>query len=97
MFVTVAIYRARVGEDDAIIALYEDWQRTIQPRTKGFLSGELLRKVAEKREFIAIMRFESQEAAHALANDPGQDTWYRRIASLSENAPVLAEYIREWP
>ena len=97
MFVTVSTYRAKAGEEDAIIALYEDWQRNIQPRAKGYLSGELLRKAEDSREFIAIMRFESQELAHALANDPEQDAWYRRVVSLTENVPVLTGYTSEWP
>jgi heme-degrading monooxygenase HmoA len=97
MFVTVSTYRAKAGEEDAIIALHEDWQRNIQPRVKGYLSGELLRKAEAPREFISIMRFESQESARALTNDPEQDAWYRRVVSLTENVPVLIEYTSEWP
>lgn len=96
MFVTVSIYRAKAGEEDAIIALHEDWQRQ-RPRAKGYLSGDLLRSVKESREFIAILRFESQEAAHALANDSRQEAWYRRLISLTECLPMLTEYIHEWP
>jgi len=59
MFVTVSSYRARAGEEDAILALHEDWQRNQQPRAKGYLSGELLRNVNDSREFLAIMHFES--------------------------------------
>jgi heme-degrading monooxygenase HmoA len=97
MFVTVSIYKAKAGEEDAIIALYEDWQRNQQPRAMGYLSGELLRNVKAPREFIAIMRFESQESALALANDREQNAWYRRVVSLTENVPVLTEYTSEWP
>jgi heme-degrading monooxygenase HmoA len=97
MFVTVSTYQARAGEEDAIVALYEDWQRNVQPRARGYLSGELLRKAEDSREFIAIMRFESQESVHALANDPEQDAWYRRVVSLTEKAPTLTKYTSEWP
>ncbi len=97
MFVTVSTYKAKPGEEDAIIALHENWQRNLQPRAKGYLSGELLRNVKDPREFIAIMRFEAQEAAQALANDPERKAWYQRVVSLTENAPTLTEYTREWP
>ena len=97
MFVTVSAYKAKAGEEDAIIALHEDWQRHQQPHARGYLSGELLRNVKAPRELIAIMRFESQESARALANDLEQDAWYRRIVSLTENVPVLTEYTSEWP
>ncbi len=52
MFVTVSAYRAKAGEEDAIIALHEDWQRHQQPPARGYLSGELLRNVMDSREFM---------------------------------------------
>lgn len=96
MFVTVSTYRAKVGEEDAIIALHEDWQRTQQARTRGYLSGELLRSVNDAGQFIAILCFDSQESARALANDPEREAWHQRLMSLSEHLPVLTEYTSEW-
>ena len=96
MFVTLSTYRAKAGEEDAIIALHEDWQRHQQPRARGYLSGELLRNVEASHEFIAIMRFESQESAQALANDPLQKAWYQRLVSLTEHMPIRTEYTSEW-
>ena len=97
MFVTVSIYRAKAGEEDAVIALHEDWQSNQQAKTQGYLSGELLRNIQAPREFVAIMRFENRVLAQALANDPERNAWYRRLVSLVENVPILTEYTREWP
>jgi len=97
MFVTVFIYRAKAGEEDAIIALHEDWQRHQQSLARGYLSGELLRNVMDSHEFIAIMRFETQEAAQALTSNPERKAWYQRVVSLTENVPTLTEYTSEWP
>ena len=58
--------------------------------------GELLRNVMASREFVAIMRFENQEAAQALANDPERERWYRRLVSLTEHMPNRTEYTSEW-
>lgn len=96
MFVTVSTYEAKADEEDAIIALHEDWQRHQQPRTRGYLSGELLRNVEASHKFIVIMRFESREYAQALANDPEQEAWYRRVVSLMEHMPIRTEYTSEW-
>jgi antibiotic biosynthesis monooxygenase (ABM) superfamily enzyme len=96
MFVTLSTYQARQGEEDAVIALHEAWQRHQQPHAGGYLSGELLRNVSASREFIAIMRFENQEAAQALANDPERATWYRRLVNLTEDTPIRTEYTSEW-
>ena len=96
MFVTVSIYWAKAGEEDAVIALHEDWQSNQQAKTQGYLSGELLRNTQVPREFAAIMRFETRAFAQALANDPERNAWYRRLVSLVENVPMLTEYTREW-
>jgi heme-degrading monooxygenase HmoA len=96
MFVTLSTYQARQGEEDAVIALHEAWQRHQLSHARGYLSGELLRNVMASREFVAIMRFESQEAAQVLANDPERQTWYRRLVSLTEGISIRTEYTSEW-
>ena len=96
MFVTVSIYRAKAGEEDAVIALHEDWQRNQKVKAQGYLSGELLRNIQAPHEFVAIMRFENRAFAQELANDPEQNAWYRRLVSLVENVPAITEYNSEW-
>lgn len=96
MFVTVSRYLAKIGEEDAIIALHEDWQRNQQSKATGYLSGELLRNVRNSLEFIAIMRFENQELAQLLANDPEHKAWYILLTSLAEGIPTLTECTYEW-
>lgn len=96
MFVTVSRYRARAGEEDAIIALHEDWQRNQQRRARGYLSGELIRNARDAREFLALMRFESQEAAQRLVKDPEHAAWYQRLVSLTEGTPTRTDYTGEW-
>lgn len=96
MFVTLSTYLARQGEEDAVIALHEAWQRHQQPHARGYLPGELLRNVMASREFISIMRFENQEAAEALENDLKRRIWYRRLLSLTESISIRTEYTSEW-
>lgn len=96
MFVTISIYKAKPGEEDAIIALYEDWQRTLRPRTQGYLSGELLRSIENPCEFIAISHFESQEAAQRSTSISEQNAWYRRLISLMQIESVRFVCTSEW-
>ena len=96
MFVIVSLFCVRMGEEDAIIALHEDWQRRQQAKVQGFISGELLRTVKGSREFLAIMHFDNRECAQACMDDPEYQAWYGRLVSLSENMPALAEYSLEW-
>ncbi|GAC1389440.1 MAG: hypothetical protein NVS4B11_03600 [Ktedonobacteraceae bacterium] len=95
MFVIVSTYRAKVGEEDAIIALHEDWQRCQGSMFKNYLSWELLRKVEAPREFIAIAHYESEELAQVAENNLKRDAWFCRLMSLIEG-PVHACCMSEW-
>ena len=92
----VSIYRAKAGEEDAIIALHEDWQRKHGLKTKVYLSWELLRNIEAPREFIVIAHFESEELARAMVDDLNQDAWYFRLVSLIEEGPACTTYEGAW-
>jgi hypothetical protein len=96
LFVIVSIYRAKPGEEDAIIALHEDWQRKQGNKPKVYLSWELLRNIEAPGEFMVIAHFESEELARAMVDDLNQDAWYFRLVSLIEEGPKCTDYRREW-
>jgi heme-degrading monooxygenase HmoA len=96
MFIVVCTYRVRAGEEDAIVALHEDWQYTLRSRARGYLSGELLHSVQDPRAFIAIARYEDETSARAVAADPEQVAWQRRLVSLMEVEPACAGYVCVW-
>ena len=96
MFVTVRVYRTRKGEEDAILALHEDWQRHLCARAQGYLAGELLHDPQDPQLFIAIAHYESEAAALAAAQDPEHAAWQRRLESLCESGPVCAEFQAVW-
>ena len=96
MFVIVSNYRAKAGEEDAIIALHEDWQRNQGLTTRAYLSWELFRKVEAPREFIAIAHFASAELAQAAETELERDAWYGRLMSLIEEGPVHTGCASEW-
>ncbi len=96
MFVTIHTYRAKVGEEDAIIALHEDQARNRALSAKGYLSGELFRDLYDPQVFIYIARFESEMSAQLAAQNPEQISWQRRLASLTEVAPTITNCERVW-
>lgn len=96
MFATVSTYRARLGEDDAIIALHEDWQRKRQRTSGAYLSWMLLQNKKEPREFVAIACFPSEESVQAAMYDLNRDGWYTRLISLLETEPVLLQCTCIW-
>jgi quinol monooxygenase YgiN len=96
MFVIVSTYRAKAGEEDAIIALHEDWQRNRARKARACLSWELLRKEEAPREFITIARFTSDESAQLVISDLRLDAWYDRLLSLIDEGPVNIGCTSEW-
>ena len=96
MFVTVSVYRARPGQEGAVVSLHEEWQHLRKAGTGGFLSAELLRDLKDPLSFIDIARFESEEAAQSVANDPRQAAWYERLSQLTEGTQEQTGCRREW-
>ena len=96
MFVTVFTYLSKAGEEDAFIALYEDWECSHRAKARGYLSGELLRNTKNTRQFVAIERFENQRSAQTHQIEREQDGWYQRLVSLTEQVPTRTDYISEW-
>ena len=96
MFVMVSVYRARAGQEGAVVALHEEWQHLWKSGSEAFLSAELLRSLEDPLSFIDIAQFESEEAAQAVANNPEQAAWYRRLAQLTEGVQELTGCRREW-
>ncbi len=96
MFVIVSTYLAKVGEEDAIVALHEDWQRNYASTVNKHVTWELLRKVEAPREFIAIARYENEELAKVVGHSLTQDAWLCRFASLIEEGPMDTYCTSEW-
>ena len=96
MFVIVSCYRAKVGEEDAIIALHEEWERNQSHRLNDNLSWELLIKDEAPRDFIAILHLPSQDQAQVVANSLNQDAWYSRLVSLIEEDPISINCTTIW-
>ncbi len=96
MYVVVSTYRARAGQEDAIVALHESWERDQRTRITGYLSGELLRVIQDSQAFIDIARYADGAAAQGAAVDPEYIAWQQRLASLTEQGLLGSEYRCIW-
>src|SRR5687768_3406449 len=96
MFITLSIYHARTGEEDAILALHEEWQRETLQNSAGFISGELLCSTSQRGTYVAIVRFESEVAFRTVAADWDREFWHGRFLSLVDPNPVVVECRTDW-
>lgn len=88
MFGTIFHMRPKAGQENAIIALFEEWNRVRRPKVKGAVAGYVLRPEKKTGELIGMGIFSDRDTYLANANDPEQDQWYRRIRDLLEADPT---------
>jgi hypothetical protein len=84
MFGTIGHARLKPGSDEKMRALMDEWKRTIRPSIPGSIL-ELTGSVAGgsgEMVFVALMQDEA--TYRALADDPRQDAWYRRMLELTD-------------
>jgi quinol monooxygenase YgiN len=73
--------RAKAGERDAVIAMFDRWQKERQPKAKGYVRSILTSSLKDSNEFMAGVMFDSKENYDANSNDPEQGAWYQDLRS----------------
>lgn len=68
------VIQGRANDAVALWNRLEEWDRTLKPGAKGFLGSTS--GVSDDGEFIAIARFESEEAARENSDRPEQSEWW---------------------
>ncbi|MBI4308053.1 MAG: hypothetical protein HY684_04535 [Chloroflexi bacterium] len=88
MYGTIARIQPKRGQEKAIVALMEEWNRARKPKVKGAVAGYLLRPEAKNGELIMVAVFQDKKSYRANADDPEQDKWYRRLRELLQADPT---------
>ncbi len=92
MHVIMYTYCAKVGEEDAIIALHEDLQHSQNMPASGWHSWKLLRNEKAPREFLSIAQFANEDLAQEAIKALDRNAWYSRLLSLLEGGPTRTNY-----
>jgi hypothetical protein len=94
----VQVIRGHVSDPAQLRAANERWLRDLAPGAEGWLGATI--GVSAQGEFVALARFESEEAARRNSERPEQDAWWSETAKLfdgditfSESTDVVAEVI----
>ena len=88
MFGTIFRMRPKAGQEQAIISLFEEWERERRPKVKGAGAGYLVKPEKSPGELIGIAAFSDRESYLANANDPEQHQWYLKLRELLEADPA---------
>jgi len=85
--VTLFRMRANPGERDAVIDLFDRWQRGRMPRVKGFVRSVIISSLNDADDLMAEVMFDSRAAYQANSDDPEQDAWYRELRAHLASDP----------
>ncbi|HEU0212882.1 MAG TPA: hypothetical protein VFR13_02270 [Jiangellaceae bacterium] len=76
----VQVIQGQVSDAAAVRAAFDGWIQDLAPGADGWLGSTA--GVTEDGRFIAVARFESEEAARRNSNRPEQDAWWSETAKL---------------
>lgn len=79
--VTLFRMKARSGEREAVIDMFDRWQRGRMPKVKGFVRAVIVSNLRDPDELMAEIMFDSRQNYDANSNDPEQDAWYQELRS----------------
>jgi hypothetical protein len=76
----VQVIQGQVADAGKLRAALDRWAEELAPEATGWLGSTA--GVTEDGRFIALARFESEEAARRNSDRPEQDTWWTEAAKL---------------
>jgi len=79
----VQVIQARAKDAAALREQWQRWDRELKPAAKGFLGSTA--GVTADGEFIALARFESEEAARANSDNADQGAWWTQTSQYLED------------
>jgi hypothetical protein len=76
----VQVIRGQVSDGDQVRAALDRWMQDLAPGASGWLGSTA--GVTEDGRFIALARFESEDAARRNSDRPEQDRWWTETSKL---------------
>ena len=73
--------KAKPGERQEVIDMFERWFRDRRPEASGFVRSVLCSSITDPDEFMAYAMFADKETYDANSNDPEQTAWYEELRS----------------
>ncbi|MGH3471157.1 MAG: hypothetical protein ACRDPG_03800 [Nocardioidaceae bacterium] len=83
----VQVIQGRVSDAARVRAQLDKWVAEVAPGAKGWLGSTS--GVTDDGRTVALVRFESAEAAEENSNRPEQSAWWNEMAALFTDDPVF--------
>jgi hypothetical protein len=85
----VQVIQGQVSDASKVRALMDKWNEELAPIADGWLGSTA--GVTEDGRAIALVRFESEEAARRNSDRPEQGSWWKEMAALYTGEPEFHE------
>jgi hypothetical protein len=85
----VQVIEGRVQDGAALRAAIDDWFKHVSPGATGWLGST--GGVTEDGRAIALVRFESEQAARDNSDRSEQDEWWAQTSKLFDGEPTFSE------
>jgi quinol monooxygenase YgiN len=79
--VTTFRFRAKPGERQAVIDMFDRWFRDRRPEAAGFVRADLSSNVNDPDEFMSAACFADRETYDRNSEDPEQQKWFEELRS----------------
>jgi hypothetical protein len=83
----VQVIQGRTSQARALVEAFDRWKADLSSGARGWLGST--GGVTDDGRFIAVARFESEEAAMANSARPEQDAWWAETAKLIDGEAVF--------
>ncbi len=85
----VQVIQGQVSHPGEMRAALDQWLQELAPGASGWLGSTS--GVTDDGRFIAVARFESEEAARRNSERPEQDQWWAQTAKLFNGEPTFSD------
>jgi hypothetical protein len=83
------VIQGRSSQPEALAQAFDRWKEDLSPGATGWLGST--GGVTEDGRFIAVARFESEEAARANSDRPEQGAWWEETAKLLDGEATFRD------
>jgi hypothetical protein len=83
------VIQGKTSNPEGLDAALNQWQQDLAPGANGWLGSTS--GVTEDGRAIAVVRFESEEAARRNSNRPEQDRWWSETSNLFDGQPTFRD------
>jgi hypothetical protein len=85
----IQVMEGRVADENRLRTQLDRWLEELAPGAEGWLGGTS--GMTDDGRFVAVVRFESEEAARRNADRPEQDAWYSETAACFDGEPTFRD------